>query len=111
MIITHVRYRKLITGEHYSNRAVEAEAVVQEGDDPANVLLELSDWVHQQLGESGAGLDIAALRNERDFLMGQRTQLRAAVATAEAEKRKLRDEVAQLEVKREKAGGEPAIPF
>lgn len=111
MKITSVRYRKLITGEHYSNRAVEAEATVEEGQDPESVLLELSNWVHGQLGEGGIALDLTALRQERDYLMGQRNQLRASVATAQAEKRKLQDEITSLEITREKAGGAPAIPF
>lgn len=32
MKITTVRFRKLITGQNYSNTAVEAEAMVEDGE-------------------------------------------------------------------------------
>lgn len=112
MRITSVRFRKLVTGSNYSHQAVEAEALVEKGESPDDVLLELSVWVRRQLGEATAiTTDPETLRNEIQFLSNQRQQLRSAIITAEAEVRKLRDDVLALEVKREQAGGEPAIPF
>jgi chromosome segregation ATPase len=70
----------------------------------------LSQWVHSQISGE-ACMDIKDLRQEVNFLHGQRQQLRGAVAAAEAEVRKLKDEVLKLEIKRENAGGEPVIPF
>jgi hypothetical protein len=108
--ITTVRYRKLVSGPGYENKAVEAEAIVEHGETPEDALLQLSDWVHCQLnGEST--LDRLTLRCEIGSLHRERQQLRGAVAGAEAEVRKLRGEIDQLLIKREKAGGEPALPF
>lgn len=112
MKITTVRYRKLVTGPGYSHQAVEAEAVVEKGEKPEDALLELGTWVRCQLGENSVlTTDPETLRGEIQFLSNQRQQLRSAITAAEAEKRKLRDEIVALEVRRENAGGEPAIPF
>lgn len=110
MRITTVRYRKLISGPGFENKAIEAEAAIEPGETPEDALLALSNWVHCQLNGE-ACMDVAELRREVNFLHGQRQQLRGAVAGAEAEVRKLKDEVLALEVKREAAGGEPVIPF
>lgn len=111
MKITTIRYRKLISLPGFENKAVEAEATVDAGEQPEDALLLLSQWVHGQLTGDRSVCDLPALRQEVDYLHGQRAQLRIAVATAETEKRKLRDEIRDLEVKREEAGGEPAMPF
>lgn len=111
MKITTVRYRKLITGSGYNNQAVEAEAIVGEGENAADVLLELSSWVKNQLGETPVGLSAQELRYEVDQLYRTRDQLRVAIARDELELKTLRNEVTALEIRREKAGGEPAMPF
>lgn len=111
MKIISVRYRKLISLPGYENKAVEAEAAVDQGEAPEDALLLLSQWVHEQLSGEKAVTDLAALRQEVNFLHSQRQQLRGAVEHAKAEKRKLQDEIVELEVKREKAGGELAVPF
>lgn len=97
MIITSVRYRKLITGEGYSNQAVEAEAAVLDGDVPEDILLELSSWVKAQLdGSSPVLLDPETLRAEVGFLWRQRDQIKREISTAEAEKQKLLADIARL---------------
>jgi hypothetical protein len=112
VIITSVTYRKLVTGPSFSNQAVEATAQVLDGDSPEDVLLQLSQWVKSQLGEGSAVMnDPETLRLEVNHLHNQRQQLRGAIAGAEAELRKVRDDIVALEVKREKAGGEPCMPF
>lgn len=111
MKITMVRYRKLVTGSGYNNQSVEAEAAVSDGENAADVLLELSSWVKNQLGETPVGLSAQELRYEVDQLYLTREQLRGAVSRAETEYKALREEVLALEIRREKAGGEPAMPF
>jgi hypothetical protein len=111
MKITAVRYRKLISLPGYENKAIEAEAAVEPNEAPEDALLLLSQWVHEQLSGEKAVTDLPALRQEVAYLHGKRHQLRTAVATAEAEKRKLHQDIADLEVKREKAGGPPVMPF
>lgn len=51
MRISRVLYRQLVSDPgSYSNRAVEAEATVAEGENPETVLAGLVEWVHGQLG-------------------------------------------------------------
>ena len=96
MIITAVRYRKLVTGPGYSHQAVEAEAAVVDGDDPQDILLELSAWVRSQIaGESPVLVDLETLRSEVNSLYRQRDQLRGAVNQADAELKIIRDRIAQ----------------
>lgn len=112
MRITSVRYRKLVTGSNYSNQAVEAEAAVSDDETPEDALLKLSCWVRAQLeGTSPVTTDPETLRSEVEFLHRQHQQMRGAVAAREAEVRKLKEEIWDLENKREQAGGEPALPF
>jgi hypothetical protein len=95
MIITAVRYRKLVTGPRYSHQAVEAEAAVFEGDRPEDILLELSGWVRSQIeGESPVLCDLATLRNEVDSLYRTRDQLRGSITEAKGEYDRLRAEIA-----------------
>lgn len=110
MKITTIRFRKLVSGPGFENKAVEAEATVDIGETPEDAMLLLSQWVHSQLSGTPC-LDLAELRQEVNFLHNQRQQLRGAVSTAEAERRKVLDDIAALEIKREKLGGEPAMPF
>lgn len=111
MKITTVRYRKLVTGSGYNNQAVEAEAEVGKGEKPEDVLLELALWVRGQLGETPVGLDFTQLRFEVEQLYRTRDQLRQAVVRAETEQKTIREQITALEIKREQAGGEPAMPF
>ncbi len=110
MKIVAVRYRKLVSGPGFENKAIEAEAVLEDGEAPEDALLGLTQWVHSQIsGESC--MDVATLRSEVNSLFRQRDQLRGAVNGAQTEVRKLKEEILELEVKREAAGGEPALPF
>lgn len=96
MIITAVRYRKLVTGPGYSHQAVEAEAAVVDGDDPQDILLELSAWVRSQIdGNSPVLIDAQTLRDEVNSLYRQRDQLRAAVNLADIELKIIRERIAQ----------------
>lgn len=107
MIITAVRYRKLVTGPGYSHQAVEAEASVLEGDIPEDILLELSGWVRSQIeGESPVLCDLITLRNEVNSLYRTRDQLRGSITTAQAEYDILRDKI-----KAAKATEDDDIPF
>ena len=111
MIITAVRYRKLITGPGYSHQAVEAEAAVVDGDNPQDVLLELSAWVRSQIsGEAPVLVDLKTLRNEVNSLYRQRDQLRGAVNQADSELKIIRDRIAQNTPKPSMLGDD-AIPF
>lgn len=49
MKITSVGVRKLVTMEGYNNHAVEAQALVEEGEDPAAVLENLTVWVDDKI--------------------------------------------------------------
>lgn len=51
MKITSVEFRKLITYGHYENMAIGATAQVGEGEDPADILRLLKEWVNTKLGE------------------------------------------------------------
>lgn len=96
MIITAVRYRKLVTGSNYSHQAVEAEAAVLDGDAPEDILLELSAWVRGQVdGESPVLVDVETLRNEVAALFRLRDQLHGAVNQANAELKIIRDRILQ----------------
>lgn len=96
MIITAVRYRKLVTGPGYSHQAVEAEATVMDGDSPEDILLELSAWVKSQIaGENAVLVDIETLRSEVNSLYRQRSQLSATISQADAELQIIRDRIAQ----------------
>jgi hypothetical protein len=61
--ITTVRYRKLVPGPGYENKAVEAEVMVDPGQTPEDALLLLVDWVTAQMN-GGATTDLATLRQE-----------------------------------------------
>ena len=98
MKITAIRYRKLVSGPSFENKAVEAEAVVEDGDAPEETLFELSQWVHAQLkGETT--FDIDALRQDVRFMAGQRDQLSKAIATDKAELQRLRDDISAAKPK------------
>lgn len=109
MIITSVRYRKLITGPGYSHQAVEAEATVMDGDVPEDILLELSMWVRAQVeGKSPVLADPVMLREEVNQLYRQRDQLRSAVAQADLELKAVRNQIA---ANRPKAADDDDMPF
>lgn len=109
MIITAVRYRKLVTGPGYSHQAVEAEATVMEGDAPEDILLELSAWVRSQVeGKSPVLADPIMLREEVDQLYRQRDQLRSAVAQADLELKAVRNQIA---ANRPKPVDDDEMPF
>lgn len=85
MIITSVRAHKLESGPGFNNRAIDAEAVVRDGDDPEAVLAELQAWVDRQLRQA----------KEFDGLLRDLDQARAAVREVER-----RHDAAAAEVKR-----------
>lgn len=109
MIITAVRYRKLVTGPGYSHQAVEAEATVMDGDAPEDILLELSSWVRSQVeGKSPVLADPIMLREEVNQLYRQRDQLRGAVAQADLELKAVRN---QITANRPKPVDDDDMPF
>jgi hypothetical protein len=109
MIITAVRYRKLVTGPGYSHQAVEAEAAIGKYDVPEDILLELSSWVRAQVeGKSPVLADPVMLREEVAQLYRQRDQLRGAVAQADLELKAVRD---QINANRKKPEDDDDIPF
>lgn len=64
MKIDRVTYRRLVTGDNYSNRAIEASAQVEDGDTPENALFNLSLWVASALNDPKKSPDLLALREE-----------------------------------------------
>ena len=94
MVITAVRYRKLVTGPGYSHQAVEAEAAVTDSDYPEDILLELSSWVRSQIdGKSPILADPEVLREEVAQLYRQRDQLRGAIVQADLELKAVRNQI------------------
>jgi hypothetical protein len=65
MKIISVTYRKLESASDYSHRAMEATALVNEGEDPALVLNDLQVWVHEQLKDNTIlrGPDVERIRS------------------------------------------------
>lgn len=92
MKITHVRVRQLVSGPGFSNRAVEVEASVDDGDDPALVRKELDLWCEAQL----ASKTTEGLRSERSELEWAIDQLRRRHAGLKVEHETLKVEVARL---------------
>jgi hypothetical protein len=78
----------------YEHKAVEAEATIGPGETPEDALLSggLGDCAAARRRYHGP----KTLRSEVNFLHHQRQELRGAVAGAEAEVRKLRNEIDQL---------------
>lgn len=92
MKITHVRVRKLVSGPGFSNRAVEVEAAVGDGENPSTVRRELDLWCEAEL--SGKTLD--SLRAEVDELSWTIDKQRRSKTALEVETEHLRADVARL---------------
>ena len=88
MRIRSISYRRLITGEGFSNRAVEAAADVGEGEDPAACLKELEEWVEAQLA---AHRSIDDLRRTRDDLHWEVQALKKENTALALQNKTLRD--------------------
>jgi hypothetical protein len=92
MNITHVRVRKLISEPGFSNRAVEVEAAVSDGEDPSAVRRELDLWCDAEL----AGKTLASLRAELDELMWTIDRQRRLKTSLEVEVEQVRKEIARV---------------
>ncbi len=84
MKITSVRVHRLMSGPGFNNRALAAEALVEEDESPEQVRERLSAWVDGQLAD-GQALDCLrqgrnALDEECDSLRRERDRIRADIA-------------------------------
>jgi hypothetical protein len=95
MEITAVRYRKLVSRPGFTNEAIEAEAAVEVGENPEDVLLQLADWVNAHL-DGRSCHDIQTLKQDLQILCRQCEQLRAAKIRGEAELQVQRDKLDEL---------------
>lgn len=88
--ITAIRVSKLVTTTGYNNHKIEAEAVVEEGQDPYHIHDLLTDWVDDRLriAERDRRLhsDYHHLMESVSSLEKQRDSLRKEVRELEAEK-------------------------
>ena len=83
MRITHVGVRKLVTMEGYNNHAVEAQAIVEEGEDPQKCLEDLTVWVDDRINYE---------RGQRK-LVGRGAYLAERVATLERQEATLQKKI------------------
>ena len=112
MEITAVRYRKLVSRPGFTNEAIEAEAAVEVGENPDDVLLQLADWVNAHL-DGRSCYDIQTLKQDLQILCRQCEQLRAAKIRGEAELQVQRDKLDELTKRHAeasaKAKGQPLL--
>lgn len=106
MRINSISFRKLVTGPGYSNKAVEATAEVEPGEDAELCLIDLRQWVERQLGERAIIADPAEIRKELEWIYEQRDGARRELATAEARLQDVRDKIAKARV-----ADDDEIPF
>lgn len=77
--ITSVSVRRLVSGPGYNNNAIEVSAQVEDGDDPATVREQLTQWIDDELMRikaierlSSTAIDLAHqvknLEDRRDYL-------------------------------------------
>lgn len=92
MRITHVRVRKLVSGPGFSNRAIEVEAAVDEGENPTAVRQELDLWCEAQL----EGKSVEGLRSERSELEWSINQLSRRHVALQIEGDTLKADIARL---------------
>lgn len=96
MKITAVGYRRLKNLGNYENEAVEATALVEDWEDPAQTLDALRSWVGDQLE---IGEIVKSLRAERDDLEEQVRTLHSQVVAAQDKWNKIQKFLAKLDVK------------
>lgn len=89
MKITAVTVRRLKTLGNYNNIAIEATAVVEEGQDPAAVRAELDRWVE---GQVEAGKSVADMTDQAMKLQDQIEQMKSSKEFIRADIQKLRDQ-------------------
>jgi hypothetical protein len=92
--ITNVGVRKLVTMEGYNNHAVEAQAIVEDGESPEIVLETLTVWVDDRI------------KYERDQrrLQGRGDYLTRRVADLESEHERLERLISEANAVIEKHG-------
>jgi hypothetical protein len=97
MKVDRVTYRRLVTDENYSNRAIEASAQVEPGEQPEETLRALRGWVGLQLcglaPESPDPVAIAErierLRDDAERLDASTREQRRAINRMREEEREL----------------------
>jgi hypothetical protein len=95
MRIISVSFRKLVTGPGYSNKAVEATAEIEPGEDAELCLIDLRQWVEKQLGERAIIADPVQIRQELTWLYDERDRANRELKTAEANLQAIRDKIAK----------------
>lgn len=106
MRINSISFRKLVTGPGYSNKAVEATAEVEPGEDAELCLIDLRQWVEKQLGERAIIADPAEIRKELEWIYEQLDGAKRELATAEARLQGVRDKIAKA-----RAADDDEMPF
>lgn len=72
MNITTVGYTRLKNLGNFENQKVHASSAVEEGQDPVQVLNDVKEWVHEQLGQE---IDVRHLQEKKYVLQSNVNRL------------------------------------
>ena len=96
MKINTVGYRRLKNLGNYENEAIEATALVEDWEDPAQTLDALRNWVEDQLGIRET---VSSLHDQCNDLRHELEQLNSQIAAAGQKWQKIEEFLARLGVK------------